>query len=50
MKTKDENKVTKEEKKTLEEKEEMDAAAAKIQVNDEHFDYFPVFSIFILVP
>ena len=33
MKTKDENKVTKEEKKTLEEKEEMDAAAAKIQVN-----------------
>ena len=44
MKTKDENKVTKEEKKTREEKEEMDAAAAKIQVNDDiliTFQYFP---------
>ena len=43
MKTKDENKVAKEEKKTMEE-EEMDAAAAKIQVNDDvlvTFQSFP---------
>ena len=50
MKTKDENKVTKEEKKTREEKEEMDAAAAKIQVNDDILVTFQSFPYSFVVP